>query len=154
MRTTGNTASTDIDRLNSSAANPSFPYADGGSVSDVLRRVLALANVSTYGTKTAAGAALVYGPAVDADAGVVAGTVDTRLADFEVIEEVTVHDVTLNLTFVWTASMAAAKAKKIDDAGVTTFVAANGITVSGRQVTIGTAIAANNSVLHYVIRGR
>jgi len=154
MRTTGNTASTDIERLNSPASNPSFPYADGGSVSDVLRRVLANVNVSAYGTQAGAGAALVLGPAVDADAGVVAETVNTRLADFEVIEEVTVHDVTVGLTFVWTASMAAAKAKKIAANGDTSFVAANGVTVSGRNVTLGTGIAADGSTLHYVIRGR
>jgi hypothetical protein len=154
MRTTGTTASTDIDRLNNVGSNPSFPYADGGTLADTLRRVLANANVSAYGTQTTAGAAIVLGPAVDADAGVVADTVNTRLADFEVVEEVTVHDVTLNVTFVWTASMAAAKAKKIAADGTTTFVAAAGVTVSGRNVTLGTAIAANNSVLHYVIRGR
>jgi hypothetical protein len=156
MRSTGNDAADQIARLLNAGSNPAFPQVDSGQVADILRRVLENANVSAYGSVTGSNpaTAFVLGPAIDENTGVIEANVNARLKDFEVVEQVTVFDVTNNITYQWLVAMANAKAVKIAADGAQTFIGANGITVSGRVVTIGTAIAQAAAVCHYVIRGR
>ena len=80
------------------------------------------------------------------------GAAKDLIFDFDV-KEVEVFNETDAISHFATSDMAAGKARKIIANGTQSLLAANGVTIDGGKVTLGTDICANGKVLNVVARG-
>lgn len=129
---------------------PTFGPKELGTVLDTFRGDIA---VTMNKTLTGAGAAKVLAASVAAGA----TDADYVLADLGKITSVTrveVLDITNHYTFIYAPGVGTAKAVKIAADGAQTLLGANGITVSGAVVTLGSSVLTNAATCVVTIIGK
>jgi hypothetical protein len=144
---------TALANANSITGNPDAPLLTPAAVNTILASILGDVPVVAVKTLTGAGAAKVLAETVGAGA----TDADYVLADLGKITSVTrveVLDITTHYTFIWAPGVGTAKAVKIANDGAQTLLGANGITVSGAVVTLGSSVLTNAATCVVTITGK
>ena len=129
---------------------PTFGPKELGTVLDTFRGDVV---IMTTKTLTGAGAAKVLAETVAAGA-TDADYVVADLGKMTSILRVEAFDITNHITYTYAPGVGTAKAVKIAADGAQTLLAANGVTVSGAVVTLGTGILANAATVVVTIIGK